>query len=210
MPEFHRARGYGDPVAANKCPFQLAFKTSKPAFDFMQELPQSSLDAFHTYMAIRTRNSRSWLSVYPFGQEINQSGPDDMVFVDVGGGFGHQCLDLRKRYPNLQGRVILQDLEHPIGGRLEYASVEGMVHDAFKTQPIKGLATFSHTFSVSTAPYQEPSELLWTENLFSLILIFRSSLLLPSCRASRLGRRTLRLHPLQPRKRHGCSLTHLD
>lgn len=141
MPEFHRSHRFKDPDAADDGPFQLAFKTSKTAFDFMPELPQHTSEAFYKYMEARTRYSKSWLSTYPFLQEIGQSGPDDVVFVDVGGGFGHQCLDLRKTFPDLQGRVVLQDLQYPVDTRLKDAGVEGMVHDAFKPQPIQGLLT---------------------------------------------------------------------
>ena len=96
------------------------------------------MDAFHTYMSARTRHSMSWLSTFPFVQEVGENKPDEVVFVDVGGGSGHQCLNLRKTFPDLKGRVILQDLEGPIRGRLEHAGVEAMVHDIFKPQPIKG------------------------------------------------------------------------
>lgn len=33
--------------------------------------------------------------------------PDDIVFVDVGGGIGQQCALLKKKYPKLLGRVVL-------------------------------------------------------------------------------------------------------
>ncbi|KAF2236503.1 S-adenosyl-L-methionine-dependent methyltransferase [Viridothelium virens] len=138
MPEFHRIHGYTNPPSATNCPFQLAYQTSKSAFEFMPELSQYRLDAFHTYMSTRTANAKSWLSVYPFAQEIDESGPSDVVFVDVGGGAGHQCVELRKAFPELQGRVIVQDLEYPINKRLQHPGVEGMVHDAFKKQPVKG------------------------------------------------------------------------
>jgi len=81
----------------------------------------------------------TWLSVYPFLEEVGECGDEDMVFVDVGGGIGHQCVALRERYPGLRGRVVVQDLEHSIRGKIDHEGVEGMVHDFFKEQPIKGL-----------------------------------------------------------------------
>ena len=31
------------------------------------------------------------------------------LFVDVGGAGGHQCISLRQRFPDLKGKVVLQD-----------------------------------------------------------------------------------------------------
>ena len=93
------------------------------------------------------------------------------MFVDVGGGSGHQCVDLRKAFPDIQGRVIVQDLEYPISTRLEYASVEGMVHDAFKPQPIEGSCTlFTAFLSRSSGLTQKNREILQTENAFLLTI----------------------------------------
>jgi len=61
-----------------------------------------------------------------------------VVYVDVGGGIGHQCKALRDKYPNLKGRVIVQDLGMTIHGKQEFSGVEGMAHDFFHDQPIKG------------------------------------------------------------------------
>jgi demethylsterigmatocystin 6-O-methyltransferase len=81
---------------------------------------------------------QTWLSVYPLREKTADCGPEDVIFVDVGGSIGHQCKALREKYPDLQGRVILQDLAHTIRGRIEYPGVEGMAHDFFDEQPVKG------------------------------------------------------------------------
>jgi len=80
----------------------------------------------------------TWLSVYPFEEEAGECGEDDVLFVDLGGGIGHQCVALRQKYPGVKGRVMVQDLEHSIKGKLDHEGVEGMVHDIFEEQPIKG------------------------------------------------------------------------
>ena len=92
----------------------------------------------------------SWLSVFPFEDETADCDSNDVVFVDVGGGIGHQCKELKEKYPNLKGRVIVQDLEHAISRRLEYPGVEGIVHDFFDEQPIKGLSIHEAVFSPPT------------------------------------------------------------
>lgn len=60
----------------------------------------------------------TWLDVVDIENEYTSKMTDDgteadaPVFVDVGGGNGHQCVALRRRCPCLKGqrRVVLQDL----------------------------------------------------------------------------------------------------
>ncbi|PHH91593.1 hypothetical protein CDD83_11062 [Cordyceps sp. RAO-2017] len=58
-----------------------------------------------------TRWSPSSLSVFPFDQQLGAAAdPDGLVaLVDVGGGFGHQCLRLPAAFPQLQDRLVLHD-----------------------------------------------------------------------------------------------------
>lgn len=63
-----------------------------------------------------------------------------MLFVDVGGGAGHKCMELKARYPALPGKVILQDRPETLAHAIP--TVESMVHDFFTEQPIKG--KFAH------------------------------------------------------------------
>lgn len=89
-------------------------------------------------MAQQREGMPTWLSVYPVDQETSGLSPERPVFIDVGGGLGHQCAALKDKYPSLPGRVILQDLPHAIQAALSTPDVEKMEHDFFKRQPIKG------------------------------------------------------------------------
>ena len=64
--------------------------------------------------------------------------PEKPLLVDVGGGIGHQCMELICRYPNLAGRIVLQDLAQCIDGALQSPRLDVMVHDMYDRQPIKG------------------------------------------------------------------------
>lgn len=59
-------------------------------------------------------------------------------FVDVGGGHGHQCIQLGKIYPNVLGRLILQDLPQAIDQLPAIEGVKAQAHDFFQKQPILG------------------------------------------------------------------------
>lgn len=72
-----------------------------------------------------------------FGQNSTSS---TVLFVDIGGSKGPQSRALRKRYPDLAGRVILQDRPEVIEqAKTELAAmkIEGEVYNMFTPQPIK-------------------------------------------------------------------------
>lgn len=81
----------------------------------------------------------SWLSKYPIEEETKDWNPKEPVFVDIGGGFGHKCLELRMEKPDIPGRVVLQDLDHAIKNALPMKDVDLEVHDFFTPQTVKGL-----------------------------------------------------------------------
>ncbi|TVY33325.1 Demethylsterigmatocystin 6-O-methyltransferase [Lachnellula occidentalis] len=137
-PAFLRETAFQNPADAAKSPFQLAYKTPLTAFQYFPSLPAASLEAFARYQASRSADMSTWLSVYPFLEEAGEVGEDEVVFVDVGGGIGHQCAALREKYPQLRGRVQVQDLEHSIAQKIKHEGVEGRVHNIFEEQPVKG------------------------------------------------------------------------
>ena len=79
---------------------------------------------------------------YPVIERISRKArSEDPLLVDVGGGLGHDLLELRTKHPELTGRLILQDrpsvlqqVESPAG------DIELVDHDFFTPQPIKGMS----------------------------------------------------------------------
>jgi len=59
-------------------------------------------------------------------------------FVDVGGGHGHQCVQLIQKYPNLHGRITLQDLPQAVNNLPPIDGVAAMAYDFFEKQLIEG------------------------------------------------------------------------
>lgn len=89
-------------------------------------------------MATQRRTASTWLSKYPLEAEIQGCDPKKPLFVDVGGGIGHQFVELIARYPKLPGRIVLQDMAHCIGEALQSPGLDAMVYDMYDRQPIKG------------------------------------------------------------------------
>ena len=79
---------------------------------------------------------------FPFEQQIgnaSQSKDDtNVLFVDIGGGLGHEIQEIRRRFPTLRGRMVLQDLAQTIEQITAGPAMEHMVHDFFTLQPVKG------------------------------------------------------------------------
>lgn len=63
----------------------------------------------------------------------------EYCFVDVGGGKGHECELLFKKFPGMKGKLVIQDLPFVIDDIQQLDSrVERMYHDFTKPQPMKG------------------------------------------------------------------------
>lgn len=81
----------------------------------------------------------TWLDVLPFDSEYAASATlETLIFVDVGGGNGQQCVALQKKYPALQGRIVLQDRPAILEKAITPDSVERMSYDYLVEQPVKG------------------------------------------------------------------------
>ena len=129
---------YKNPQDPMHTVFQSAWKTNLHQFTWFKDHPDK-LKHFNDYMSLRRSPNVSWLSVYPVEEETNGWDPTAPVYVNMGGGIGHQCAQFKERFPHVQGRVILQDLSHSIDKALPTPGVENMVHNFFEPQPVKGL-----------------------------------------------------------------------
>lgn len=90
-------------------------------------------------MALRRKPDVSWLTAYPVSEETKNWDASKAVFVNIGGGVGHQCAQFKENCPGVPGLVILQDLPHSIEQALPTPGVENMVHNFFEPQPIQGM-----------------------------------------------------------------------
>lgn len=70
-----------------------------------------------------------------------------VMMCDVGGGMGHQCVELRKYRPDLKGRIVTEDLplvQNMIINREELSSLDITLqnHNFMEEQPIKGAKVY--------------------------------------------------------------------
>jgi len=99
----------------------------------------------------------TWLSVFPSKLvEEAECGKGEVLFVDMGGNIGHQCADFKAKYLDVDGRVVLQDLQYAIDTALKTDGVQNTVHDIFTRQTLKGivpLSTLNHPLTEPGAKF---------------------------------------------------------
>lgn len=142
MPEFFKENGYQAIDNITNTPFQKAFNTSLPPFDWYVQNPKH----FETLQKIMTSiEGVEWTIGFElFDSEaikVPSTSPQSSekpFLVDVGGGHGHQCIQLRKKYSALSGRLVLQDLPAAINKLPLIEGVKAQAHDFFEKQPVTG------------------------------------------------------------------------
>ncbi|KAG6357401.1 hypothetical protein INS49_013278 [Diaporthe citri] len=131
---------YQDVTDAAHTAFQKAFPTDLPAFMWLPTQPER-FGPLQQAMTVQGAVGTPWFTVFPFGKEVGDFGGEH-VFVDVGGGFGHQSAALLGAFPHLKGKLVLQDLpqtlEHLPPGVVIPDGIQKLPHDFFTEQPIKG------------------------------------------------------------------------
>jgi demethylsterigmatocystin 6-O-methyltransferase len=106
LPMFLERTEYRNPDSIYNCPW---YPEHNKDLNVMQYLFSDAtvLKEFNGWMQHQRLDSSTWMDVYPL--DVSSSSNQDF-FVDIGGGVGHMCIALRERFPNLPGRLVLQDL----------------------------------------------------------------------------------------------------
>ncbi|MCJ1332243.1 hypothetical protein MMC10_008935 [Thelotrema lepadinum] len=157
LPDFLAESRYQDTTESTKTAFNRAYQTDLPSWVWIRNHPDR-VKHFSQYMSIQRSGVPEWLSVFPVESyyaswsKAKTDPSSAALLVDVGGGFGHQCVAFRNKYPDLYGRVILQDLPETLTHVPELPNIEKMVHDFWELQPVKGarfyyLRNVLHDFS---------------------------------------------------------------
>ena len=91
---------------------------------------------------------KSWIDWFPFREQYMKDksitdmkkNPDDVFMIDVAGGRGHHLDEVSKRFPDISGRLILQDLPAVIDDDTKKLDtrIEKMKVDMFEPQKVKG------------------------------------------------------------------------
>ena len=142
MPSFLANTGYSDPTDPTNGPFQFGHDTTLRSFMWRKERPRIQT-AFNNHMAGYHQGRPSWMDrgFYPIEERILpgiKADPSAVAIVDVGGSLGHDLRELKKKWPSIPGRFVLQDLPQVIEQVKDLTSIEATVHDFNTAQPVKG------------------------------------------------------------------------
>ncbi|KAI9694275.1 MAG: hypothetical protein M1820_009078 [Bogoriella megaspora] len=142
LPDFLSETKYRNPTNPLSTTFHKAYKTDELPFVWILKHPVF-LENLNKWMSVQREGAPVWLDKFNFREEYCLgSKPDQPVFVDVGGGLGHQSALFRQYYPDLPGRVILQDQAAMVAQAPDVPGVEKMAHDFWTPQPVKGATTY--------------------------------------------------------------------
>ena len=143
LPEFLSKTNYQNPQDPVHTPFQEAFETEMRAFEWARTTPKTFND-IKLRMASKYEIKNIFLDFYPF-EEKHCEGvrPEDILFVDVGGGLGQHCVAFKQRLSHVPGRVVNQDQAAVISQALKCNGVEHENHDFMKSQPLQGNMSLS-------------------------------------------------------------------
>lgn len=118
-------------------------ENGEPIWDFMASHPDYSA-RFDSAMSMQESLPAEMSPNYPFAEELSEIKAEEggVTLVDIGGGFGQSIETIKKKYPDLPGTFVLQDLPKSIDaiepGRPQSSGFEAQAHDFFTEQPVKG------------------------------------------------------------------------
>lgn len=117
----------------------MSLDTKQQMFPWLLQNPPTFTN-FNRFMSVQRQGMPTWLDKYPFLEKAQSlQNPEQVLFVDVGGGVGHQSVALRQALPgSVKGRIVVQDQEAVFKQALKADGVEHVVHDFFTVQPLKG------------------------------------------------------------------------
>ncbi|KAI2780782.1 putative O-methyltransferase [Daldinia loculata] len=143
LPEYLKSIKYALPTKLTDGPFQAAHKTELPFFAWLDQNPPY-LEKFNNYMSAYRAGKPSWVDqgFYPIEERLVEgfdanTGGNDVLLVDVGGGLGHDLRELKEKHPSLPGKLILQDRPEVISAVSSGGVFEATAHDFFTPQPVK-------------------------------------------------------------------------
>lgn len=139
FPQYFSKYGWKEPSDSKNTPFVFAEgEHDVEYFELMYRDPER-VQVFGDAMENATiQGNMEATRTYPF-DSLNAK-EDEVVLVDVGGGKGQALVEIIKAYPNLKGKMVLQDLKWVVeAGTVVGPEVEVMPYDMIKAeQPVKG------------------------------------------------------------------------
>ncbi|KAI4668844.1 uncharacterized protein J4E78_002672 [Alternaria triticimaculans] len=136
LPGYLKEHKYQDITDSKDLPFHAAMKTDLTPFEWMKQ-DGEQMKALGHIMVLDSVDS--WVSSYPAQDVVGdfKSADNSALLVDIGGGFGQHSVAFRKKFPDLPGRIVVQDVPSTLAHAPHVDGIEFQAHDFFTPQPIR-------------------------------------------------------------------------
>jgi hypothetical protein len=147
LPEYLRKAGYKNPQNQEDGPVQYGLGIDKVnMFTYMMANNPKLLGSFQTFFEADRGSRPAWVDWFPVQQKLldDPTKPvkeDNILYVDIAGGRGHDLLVFKDRFPQYPGRYVLQDLPGIVNDQtLKLGDrVEKVGFNFFEDQAISGM-----------------------------------------------------------------------
>jgi hypothetical protein len=119
----------------------FTYATNQGFWSYLHSRPNLHAD-FLAYMRGRKDGKPRWLDYFPISTQVDDLRTDEkaVTLVDIGGNLGHDIQVFQERFPDIGGRLVLQDLKEVVdANKTVLEGIEKVEYDFFTPQPIKGL-----------------------------------------------------------------------
>ena len=146
LPFYFEKKGWQKPEDYNYSAFHMGVNTHMGMWEYLNEDPER-MKIFNSGMRSLATVANNDKGPYPFDQELNKEPlvHSQAALVDVGGGRGQALERIRQDFPNLQGRLILQDQESVVAdakaGGLS-PEIEAQGASFFEPNPVKNARAY--------------------------------------------------------------------
>jgi demethylsterigmatocystin 6-O-methyltransferase len=139
LPQYLKEHKYQDMTNIKDLPFQKALNTDLEPFDYLKRDPEQMKALGHVMVLDAVQH---WTSSYPVMDHVGSftANPDSALLVDIGGGFGQHSIAFKNKFPDLSGRVVVQDLPSTLVHvpTPKPKGIEFLEYDFFTPQTIRG------------------------------------------------------------------------
>lgn len=132
LPAYFEENGYKSPDDAYNGPFQYATATKLHVFEYLASNPKLQNAFSETMKLVSKRRGLQWFEYFPVETKLRVEPSSDPLLVDIGGSLGHDLAAFKQEYPNIPGKLILQDLSVVVDQVKDLPSgIEVMRHNFF-------------------------------------------------------------------------------
>lgn len=98
-------------------------------------------ESFNSFMEGDRGDRPDWVDWFPVQERVIdgfRGDENDVLFVDIAGGRGHDLKSFQAKFPSAPGCLVLEDQPHVIKEAKVTGKIEKMFFDLFKEQPVQG------------------------------------------------------------------------